>query len=159
MMTMVMLSHPTPPVSELEAKQLSIMFSQILSSSCFAATPLRTNSTTACDDWQSQMPKTYVSMTAMTSYRGEAGRRTITSNNQELVVVAELMHDDVRISSYYLLLWCELRTLFEFKVANGAREGEVAIDPTKVDETAGRDNSGLFTCRGSTIHVSIQLHS
>lgn len=58
MITMVILSHPTPPVSELEAKQLSIMFSQILSRSCFAAMPLRTNSTTACDDWQSQMPNT-----------------------------------------------------------------------------------------------------
>lgn len=56
MTTMVMLSHPTPPVSELDARQLSIMFSQIACSSCFAAMPLRTNSTTACEDWQSQMP-------------------------------------------------------------------------------------------------------
>lgn len=55
-MTMVMLSHPTPPVSELEARQLSIIFSQILSRSCLAAIPLRTNSTTAWEDWQSQIP-------------------------------------------------------------------------------------------------------
>lgn len=54
---MVMLSHPTPPVSLFDARQLSIMFSQIAGSSCLAAMPLRTNSTTACDDWQSQMPK------------------------------------------------------------------------------------------------------
>ena len=53
---MVMLSHPTPPVSLLDARQLSIMFSQIRCSSCFAAMPLRTNSTTACEDWQSQIP-------------------------------------------------------------------------------------------------------
>ena len=52
----VILSHPTPPVSLFDAKQLSIMFSQILESSWFAATPRRTNSTTACDDWQSQIP-------------------------------------------------------------------------------------------------------
>jgi hypothetical protein len=32
------------------------MFSQIECSSCFAATPLLTNSITACEDWQSQMP-------------------------------------------------------------------------------------------------------
>lgn len=50
MMIMVMLSQPTPPVSELEARQLSIMFSQILSKSCLAAMPRRTNSMTACED-------------------------------------------------------------------------------------------------------------
>lgn len=55
-MIMVMLSHPTPPVSELEARQLSIMFSQILSRSCLAAMPRRTNSVTAWEDWQSQIP-------------------------------------------------------------------------------------------------------
>lgn len=53
---MVMLSQPTPPVSEFEARQLSIMFSQIFSKGCLAAIPRRTNSTTACDDWQSQIP-------------------------------------------------------------------------------------------------------
>lgn len=46
-MVIVMLSQPTPPVSELEARQLSIMFSQILSRSCLAAIPRRTNSITA----------------------------------------------------------------------------------------------------------------
>jgi len=56
---MVMLSQPTPPVSEFEARQLSIIFSQILESSCFAAIPRRTNSTTACEDWQSQIPMTF----------------------------------------------------------------------------------------------------
>lgn len=53
---MVMLSQPTPPVSLLDARQLSIMFSQMRDRSCFAAIPLRTNSTTACEDWQSQIP-------------------------------------------------------------------------------------------------------
>jgi hypothetical protein len=54
---MVMLSHPTPPVSLLDARQLSIMFSQMAGRSCLAAMPLRTNSTTAWEDWQSQIPK------------------------------------------------------------------------------------------------------
>lgn len=56
-MIMVMLSQPTPPVSELDAKQLSIMFSQILCSSCLAAIPRLTNSITAWEDWQSQIPR------------------------------------------------------------------------------------------------------
>ena len=49
-MIIVMLSQPTPPVSLFDAKQLSIMFSEILERSCFAAMPLRTNSTTAWED-------------------------------------------------------------------------------------------------------------
>lgn len=57
MTIIVMLSHPTPPVSLFEAKQLSIIFSEIFESSCFAAMPRLTNSTTACEDWQSQIPE------------------------------------------------------------------------------------------------------
>lgn len=56
-MTMVMLSQPTPPVSLLLAKQLSIMFSHIEARSCFATIPRLTNSMTAWDDWQSQIPR------------------------------------------------------------------------------------------------------
>jgi hypothetical protein len=47
MMIIVMLSQPTPPVSLFEARQLSIMFSQIEARSCFATIPRLTNSTTA----------------------------------------------------------------------------------------------------------------
>jgi hypothetical protein len=47
MTIIVMLSQPTPPVSLFEAKQLSIMFSQIEARSCFATIPRLTNSTTA----------------------------------------------------------------------------------------------------------------
>jgi len=47
---MVMLSQPTPPVSLLDARQLSIIFSHMRWSSCLAAIPLRTNSITACED-------------------------------------------------------------------------------------------------------------
>lgn len=56
MTIIVMLSHPTPPVSLFDARQLSIMFSQIAESSCFATIPRLTNSTTAWEDWQSQIP-------------------------------------------------------------------------------------------------------
>ena len=56
MIVMVMLSQPTPPVSLFEAKQLSIMFSQIEARSCFATIPRLTNSMTAWDDCTSQMP-------------------------------------------------------------------------------------------------------
>jgi len=60
MIITVILSHPTPPVSLFEARQLSIRFSQMAERSCLATIPRRTNSTTACDDWQSQIPDYYV---------------------------------------------------------------------------------------------------
>jgi hypothetical protein len=56
MTIIVMLSQPTPPVSLFEARQLSIMFSQIDARSCFATIPRLTNSITAWEDWQSQIP-------------------------------------------------------------------------------------------------------
>lgn len=56
MTIIVMLSQPTPPVSLFEARQLSIIFSLILESFCLAAMPRLTNSTTACEDWQSHIP-------------------------------------------------------------------------------------------------------
>ena len=47
MTIIVILSQPTPPVSLFEARQLSIMFSQMEARSCFATIPRLTNSTTA----------------------------------------------------------------------------------------------------------------
>jgi hypothetical protein len=78
MTIMVILSQPTPPVSLFDARQLSIMFSQIAERSCFATIPRLTNSTTAWEDWQSQIP-VYVSAKAR-DHR-EVSRLTIASNN------------------------------------------------------------------------------
>ena len=96
-MIMVMLSQPTPPVSEFEARQLSIMFSQIFSNSWCAAIPRLTNSTTACDDWQSQIPRekklVEAQMKESTSAREElkkANRKIIEQKEQAHKVAVDL---------------------------------------------------------------------
>lgn len=131
MTTMVMLSHPTPPVSELDARQLSIMFSQIECSSCFAAIPLRTNSTTACEDWQSQMPS---SMLARPLLRSSI-LHTVACNDEELVVFAKFVLRHVGERSDNLLLRGKIGALLELEIANGSAEGKVAIHATKVNES------------------------
>jgi hypothetical protein len=54
------------------------------------------------------------------------------------------VHDDVGVSSHYLLFRCEFGTLFEFEVPNGAGQSEVSIDSAKVDKPTGRGNSSFF---------------
>lgn len=99
-MSMVMLSQPTPPVSELEARQLSIMFSQIFSSSCLAAIPLRTNSTTAWEDWQSQIPASISS----TPHTQNTRSLTVTGENKKLIFVGEIVLLNIGEGGHNLVL-------------------------------------------------------
>lgn len=120
MIIMVILSQPTPPVSELDARQLSIIFSQILSSSCLAAMPRLTNSITACEDWQSQMPtRARESEIRCCEASKAGGRPTVACNDEKLVVIAQIMDDNVRVRCDDLLFWRQLRALLEFEVPNG----------------------------------------
>jgi hypothetical protein len=132
-----MLSQPTPPVSLLEAKQLSIIFSQMADSSCFATIPRRTNSITACEDWQSQIPV----FCQCVDKDGASGYHTITCNDQELIVLGDVMYLNVRECGDDLVLRRQLRALLEFKVANGTRQGKVAIDSPKVYKASSSLNS------------------
>ena len=79
------------------------MFSLILESSCLAAMPRLTNSTTACEDWQSHIPEQRL-LVDVHSIHVEIRMRTITSNNKELVVIGDRMSNNVRICCYNLLL-------------------------------------------------------
>ena len=143
MTIMVMLSHPTPPVSLLEARQLSIMFSEIWARGCLAAMPLRTNSTTAWEDWQSQIP---VDCLAMKLARGSNGKHTITGNHQELIIIRQLVNGHIGVCGDNLLFGRELRALLEFKVTDSTGQGKVAIDTTEVDEAASRGDTSLLAC-------------
>ena len=69
---------------------------------------------------------------------------TVTGKDKELIVVGELMNLDIGEGGDDLSLRCEFSTLLEFEVSDGAREGEVAVDPTKVDEAASRRDTGLL---------------
>jgi len=72
--------------------------------------------------------------------------RTVTSNDDELVVVGNVVNGDLWKGSDDLLLRWEVGALLEFEIANGAREGEVAVDSAKVDKSTGCANSCLFAC-------------
>ena len=59
------------------------------------------------------------------------------------------MYLDVGESGDDLLLRGQIGALLEFEITNGTREGEVAIDTAKVDETTGgADTSLLAYCGG-----------
>lgn len=148
-MIMVILSQPTPPVSELEAKQLSIMFSQILSRSCLAAMPRRTNSTTAWEDWQSQIPCSCIQHGQQSGHAFRRGgqKLTVACNNQKFIIIGKLVDNNVGVCGNDLLLGSKLCALLEFEITNGSGEGQVAVDPSKIDEAAGSGNSCLLTCK------------
>lgn len=137
MMVMVMLSHPTPPVSLLDARQLSIMFSQMDARSCFATIPRLTNSITAWEDWTSQIP-VGISKTSKRVWVAH----TVACYNEELVVGVDLVYLDVGERGDDLLLRGEIGALLELEVTYRAGEGEVAVDAAKVDEAS----SGLDAC-------------
>lgn len=134
MTIIVMLSHPTPPVSLFDAKQLSIMFSQIECSSCFAAIPRLTNSTTACEDWQSQIPASISHCEAIL----RSGTRTIAGDDEELVVISELVNRDVGECRDNLLFGRQVGALLELKVSDGPAQREVAVDSTEIDKATCR---------------------
>lgn len=144
-MIMVMLSQPTPPVSELEARQLSIMFSQILSRPCFAAMPRRTNSTTAWDDWQSQMPWKTSQPPASPHRKMLSWVLTVAGENEKLVVVGQIVRLDVGEGRHDLGLGRELGTLLELKVSNGPGEGQVAVDAAEIDKASGGVDAVLLS--------------
>jgi hypothetical protein len=140
---MVMLSQPTPPVSLFEARQLSIMFWQMSSRGCLATIPRLTNSTTACEDWQSQIP---ANLLAQLRVRWAEKVLTIACNDQELVILVDVVYLDVRERGDYLLLGWEIGALLELKVTYRTRQGEVAVDAAKVDETTSCLDARFLGC-------------
>lgn len=78
---------------------------------------------------------------------------TITSNDKELVVVGDLMSDNIGESSNDLLLGRKVGALLELKIADSTRQGEVAIDTTKVDEATGSADASFLAC-----NTSVQSH-
>lgn len=144
MTVMVMLSHPTPPVSLFEARQLSIMFSLIWARGCLAAMPLRTNSTTAWEDWQSQIPVNWLAFRLAREINN--GRHTITGNHQEFIIFRQLVDGHIGVCGDDLLFGRELRALLEFKVTDSTGQGKVAIDTAEVDEATSSGDTGLLAC-------------
>ena len=140
MMVMVMLSQPTPPVSLLDARQLSIIFSQMDARSCFATIPRLTNSITAWEDWTSQIPVDVSQIPGLVWIA-----HTVTCYNEELIVGVDLVYLDVGEGSDDLLLRGKIGALLELEVTYRAGEGEVAVDAAEVDESSSSLNACLLS--------------
>ena len=52
--------------------------------------------------------------------RESPARLTVTGNNEKLVIIAHIMHHNVRVCGYDLLFGCQLGTLLELKITNGS---------------------------------------
>lgn len=72
---------------------------------------------------------------------------TVACNNQKFIIIGKLVDNNVGVCGNDLLLGSKLCALLEFEIANGSGEGQVAVDPSKVDETAGSGDSCLLACR------------
>ena len=64
------------------------------------------------------------------------------------------MHGYIGKGSHNLLLRRKLSTLLEFKIANGTRKGQIAIDTAEVDEAARGADSSLFACVNTLAGIS-----
>jgi hypothetical protein len=85
-------------------------------------------------------------------------KRTIASNNEELVIIAKIMDHDVRVRGYNLLFRCQLGALLELEIADSARERQVTVHSAEIDKAAGSCDSRLLAYTSSnTSMVSIKV--
>lgn len=72
---------------------------------------------------------------------------TVAGDNQKLIIIAQLVHDNVGVGSNNLLLGRKFSALLELKVTNGTREGEVAVDTAEINKTASSSDACFLSCR------------
>jgi len=70
---------------------------------------------------------------------------TITSNNNELIVIRKLVHSDIRESRDNLLLWRQVCTFLELEVANSSGKSKIAVDTAEIYKTTSCSDTGLFS--------------
>jgi hypothetical protein len=115
------------------------MFSAMRVSESPLAMARRVKSTTCCEDRQSQMPIDVKSRLSISCRAGsqprrgnqsvsaeERQRRTITGNNDELLLSSRGVDDDVWVDGDDLMLSIERIVLLELEVSDSSRESEVA---------------------------------
>ena len=73
---------------------------------------------------------------------------TVTGKHNKLVIVGKVVNSHVGVGGDNLLLRREIGALLELKVTDGTRQGEVAVDATKVDKASSSANSCLLTYSG-----------
>ena len=106
--------------------------------------PRLTNSTTAWEDWQSQIPsREPVLADRAVLYRFKPSL-TVASKYEELVIVGQVVDHNIGVCGNDLLLGCQLGALLELKIANSSRESQISVHATKVDETASSSDTSLL---------------
>lgn len=78
--------------------------------------------------------------------KSTTSERTVTSKDDELIVVCDFVYANVGESGDYLRLWGQIRALLELKVADCSGKGEVAIDTAKVDEATSCTYTSFLGC-------------
>lgn len=71
---------------------------------------------------------------------------TITSNDDELVILSDVVNSHIWEGGNDLLLWSKLWRLLKLKITNGAGQGKVAIDTSKVDKSTSGSDPSLLAC-------------
>lgn len=69
---------------------------------------------------------------------------TVTGNNEELVVIADLVGGHIWESCNDLLFRRKVCALLEFKIAKRSAQSQVAVDTSEVDESTSSTDTGLF---------------
>lgn len=77
-------------------------------------------------------------------HQGNEYRLTITRENNEFVIVAELVDSDVWESCHDLLLRREIGALFELEISNRSAKREIAINSAEIDEPTSRTDACLL---------------
>lgn len=72
--------------------------------------------------------------------------RTVTGNDQKLIVVGQVMNSDVRESGDDLLLRWKICAFLELEVSNGSRKSQVAVHTAKINKSTGGAYSCLLAC-------------
>lgn len=69
---------------------------------------------------------------------------TVAGNNKELIVLRDIMSHNIWVCGHNLLFRSKIGALLEFKVTDGTRQCQVAVDSAEVDKSASSTNSGFF---------------
>lgn len=80
---------------------------------------------------------------------------TIACKDEKFVIICQVVDDDIRVGSYYLLLRGKVGALLEFEVSDGTGQCKVAVDTSKVDKSASSRDTRFFTFTKTTS----QLHT
>ena len=97
------------------------------------------------------IPNTYVVVSFTLLIMIHDAFRTVTGNDDKLIIIRYIVNSNFRKGGDNLLLRREIRTLLELEITNGTREGKIAIDSSEIDESSCCADSCLLACGASVV--------